>query len=156
MGRLGGRWCKKTEKAEWQVTAWPTWAWATLETQNGKDKAYVYYFDHRVPGIPGGANHASEIPYVFGNLTSPGPMGSRPVTEEDRALSKMISSYWINFARTGDPNGEGLPEWPAFDAKENQVMYFDSETGARKHPDLDKIMAFDAYFAKVRAEMQKK
>ena len=136
--------------------AWPTWAWATLETRNGKDKAYVYYFDHRVPGVPGGANHASEIPYVFGNLTSPGPMGNRPVTEEDKALNKLISSYWINFARTGDPNGEGLPKWPAFNDKENQVMYFDSETGSRKHPDLDKIMAFDSYFAKVRAEMNKK
>ena len=83
-------------------------------------------------------------------------MGNRPVTEEDKALNKLISSYWINFARTGDPNGEGLPEWPAFNDKENLVMYFDSETGARKHPDLDKIMAFDSYFDKVRAEMNKK
>lgn len=46
----------------------------------------------------------------------------------------------------------GLPEWPAFDEKEQQVLYIDAETGARKHPDLDKIMAFDAYFAQVREE----
>ena len=130
--------------------AWPTWAWATLHTRSSKNKAYVYYFDHRAPGMPGGANHADEIPYVFGNLSSPGPMNSRPIKDEDKALHKLISSYRINFAKTGDPNGEGLPEWPAFDEKENLVMYIDGETGARIHPDLDKIMAFDAYFAKIR------
>ena len=132
--------------------AWPTWAWAVMHTRNSSNRAYVYYFDHRVPGIPGGANHASEIPYVFGNLGGPGPMNSRPATEEDRALNALVSSYWINFAKTGDPNGEGLPQWPAFDEKENRVMYIDGNTGAKTHPDLDKIMAFDAYFAKLRGD----
>jgi para-nitrobenzyl esterase len=138
------------------VFAWPTWAWATFHSRNSKNRAYVYYFDHRAPGVQGGANHADEIPYVFGNLNSPGPMGNRPVTEEDKALNALVSSYWINFAKTGDPNGEGLPNWPAFDEKENQVMYIDGDTGARKHPDLDKIMAFDAYYAKVREGMKNK
>ena len=59
---------------------------------------------------------------------------------------------WINFATSGDPNGEGLPEWPAFEEKEQLVLYIDGETGARKHPNLDKIMAFDAYYAKLREE----
>ena len=136
--------------------AWPTWAWAVMHTRNSINKVYVYYFDHRVPEIPGGANHADEIPYVFGNLNSPGPMGDRPVTEEDKKLNKLISSYWINFARTGDPNGEGLPEWPAFDEKENKVMYIDSDTGARTHPDIDKIMVFDEYYAKLREGTDKK
>ena len=48
--------------------AWPTWAWAKLQSRNGKKKAFVYYFDHRTPASPEGANHASEITYVFGNL----------------------------------------------------------------------------------------
>ncbi len=135
--------------------AWPTWAWAVMHTRNSANKAYVYYFDHRAPGVPGGANHADEIPYVFGNLDSPGPMGNRPVTEEDRVLNGLVSSYWINFAKTGDPNGEGLPLWPVFNEKENQVMYIDGDTGARIHPDLDKIMAFDAYFAKIRESREK-
>ncbi|MBN2420489.1 MAG: carboxylesterase family protein [Deltaproteobacteria bacterium] len=135
--------------------AWPTWAWATLQSRNGRNKAYVYYFDHRVEGVPGGANHAAEIPYVFGNLGGPGPMNSRPATDEDRALGELISAYWINFAKTGDPNGDGLPEWPAFNEKENKVMYIDGDTGAKIHPDLDKIMAFDAYFKKVREDLKK-
>ena len=62
----------------------------------------------------------------------------------------MINSYWINFARNGDPNGEGLPEWPFFDEKEEQVMYFGRESRAMKYPDLDRLKAFDAYYAKLR------
>lgn len=83
-------------------------------------------------------------------------MGDRPVTEEDKTLNKLVSSYWINFAKNGDPNGEGLPQWPAFNEKENQVMYIDGDTGAKTHPDLDKIMAFDKYYAKLREAMDKK
>jgi para-nitrobenzyl esterase len=132
------------------IFAWPTWAWATLQSRNGKNKAFVYYYDHRAPGSPDGANHAAEISYVFGNLGTMGPMGAKSDSPEDKALSELIRSYWINFARTGDPNGEGLPEWPALDDKEQMVMCFDGESGAIKHPNLDKIMAFDAYFAKVR------
>jgi para-nitrobenzyl esterase len=135
------------------IFAWPTWAWATLQSRKGKNKAFVYQFDHRIPGVPGGANHAAEIPYVFGNFGPKGPMNGRAAGPEDKALHDLISSYWINFARSGDPNGEGLPEWPGFYEKEQQVMYFDGESGARKHPNLDKIMAFDAYFAKVRQGM---
>jgi len=130
--------------------AWPTWAWARLHSLKSGNRAYVYYFDHRIEGIPGGANHAAEIPYVFNNLGGPGPMNSRPATQTDIALSELMGAYWINFARTGDPNGEGLPDWPAFIENENMVMYIDGETGPKKHPDLDKIMAFDAYFSKLR------
>jgi para-nitrobenzyl esterase len=136
------------------IFAWPTWAWASLQSRNGKNKAFVYYFDHRTPNSPEGANHAAEIPYVFGNLGTMGPTGAGSVGSEDKALNDLISSYWINFARNGDPNGEGLPEWPAFGEIEQQVMYIDGEPGARKHPNLDKIMVFDAYFAKVREGMK--
>ena len=132
------------------IFGWSTWAWAGLQARNGKNNAYVYYFDHRIAGIPGGANHAAEIPYVFGNLESKGPMGGRPVTPEDRELHELVSAYWINFAKNGDPNGEGLPEWPAFNEKGNMVMYIDGDIGAKVHPDLEKIMAFDSYFAKIR------
>jgi para-nitrobenzyl esterase len=141
--------------------AWPTRAWASLETRNGKNKAYVYYFDHRVSGTPGGATHLAELPYVFGNLDAPIPTpitmkSDRPTGPEDTKLSEVMSSYWVNFAKTGNPNGEGLPKWPAFDEKQNQVMYFDSDIGARRHPDLDKIMVIDAYTAKLRDGMKMK
>ncbi len=132
--------------------AWPTWAWASLHSTNSNYKAFVYYFDHRTQFSLNGANHAAEISYVFGNPGSMGPMGGD--SDEDKALSELISSYWINFAEKGDPNGSGLPHWPAFD-KEQKVMYIDGKTGPIEHPDMDKIMAFDVYFEALRKENDK-
>ena len=71
-------------------------------------------------------------------------------------MSELISSYWVNFAKKGDPNGPGLPVWPAFDEKEQKTMFFDKTPGARPHPNIDKIKAFDAYFAKLREEAKAK
>ncbi len=123
--------------------AWPTWAWARMQSRMGKGKAFVYYFDHRTPSSPDGANHGDEIAYVFQNFQGP---GGAP-RAEDLALSELIRSYWINFARTGDPNGPGLPEWPAFTEKDQRVMFFNKESGARPIPNLEKLKAFDAYYA---------
>jgi len=128
--------------------AWSTWAWARMQSRKGKDKAFVYYFDHRTPASPDGANHAAEISYVFANLGGMGG-GNGP---EDKALSELISSYWVNFAKNGDPNGPGLPVWPAFDEKKQETMIFDKTPGARPHPNLEEIEAFDAYFARLREE----
>ncbi len=132
------------------IFAWPTWAWAKLQTRNGKNKAFVYYYDHRTATSPDGADHAAEVSYVFGNLGgfggSDGP--------EDRVLSDLIISYWVNFATNGDPNGPGLPEWPAFDEQMQKTMVFDKTPGARPHPDRDKLEALDAYYARVRAKTE--
>ena len=85
---------------------------------------------------PNGANHAAEIPYVFRNLNKKEVMGASD-RAEDKALSEQMSSYWVNFAANGDPNGEGLPEWPAFEEKEQLVIYFNGEATPQKHPNLD-------------------
>ncbi len=130
------------------IFAWPTWAWAKLQSRNGKNKVFVYYYDHRTPASPDGSDHAAEISYVFGNLGGFGG-SSGP---EDKALSELMGSYWVNFAKNGDPNGPGLPVWPAFDEKEQKTMFFDKTSGARPHPNLDQLKAFDAYYAKLREE----
>jgi para-nitrobenzyl esterase len=127
--------------------AWPTWAWARLQSSRGKHKAFVYYFDHRTPQSPNGANHAAEIGYVFRTLDLRGP-APRP---EDTAMSELMSRYWTNFAKTGDPNGPGLPAWPAFSETGQQVMVFDAKPGARPVPNLKMLEAMDAYFAWRRA-----
>jgi para-nitrobenzyl esterase len=135
--------------------AWPTWAWAMLQTQKGAGKAFVYYFDHRTPQSPNGANHAAEIPYVFNNLGAPGadPLGLQgPPRPEDMAMSELLSSYWVNFAKTGDPNGEGLPAWPAFSVAAQNAMHFDTKSSARPVPNMTQIKALDAYFAWRREE----
>ena len=128
---------------------WPTWAWALLQSKHGSGKAYVYYFDHRTPISRNGAGHAAEIPYVFGTLgTFSGPSGLIGAPQpEDRAMSDLMSSYFVNFAKTGDPNGPGLPKWPAFTESAQMVMHLDAKSSARPVPNIEQIKAMDAYFA---------
>jgi para-nitrobenzyl esterase len=135
--------------------AWSTWNWARLQSKNGKYKAYVYYYDHRTPASPNGSSHAAELAYVFGNLGNSGQFGGSNGAE-DKALSELLTSYWINFAKKGDPNGPGLPIWPAFDEKGQKTMFFDKTPSARPHPNLDKIKAFDVHFAKLRENARAK
>jgi para-nitrobenzyl esterase len=127
--------------------AWPTWSWAGLQASKGKGKVYVYHFENRGPSQPDGATHADEIPYVFGNLDIP-LLGPPPVrTGADRTLSEQFMGYWTNFARTGDPNGPGLPVWPAFTAAKPQVMNLAPTKAIDMHPNLRQIKALDDYFA---------
>lgn len=123
--------------------AWPTWAWARMQSRMGDGKAFVYYYDHRTPASPDGANHAAEVSYVFGNFGGPGGE-PRP---EDLALSELIQAYWINFAARGDPNGPGLPNWPNFSEQDQQVLYFDNSASAKPIPNLEKLKAFDSYYS---------
>jgi len=137
--------------------AWHTWAWALLQSKQNKSKAYVYYFDHRTPLSPNGAGHAAEIPYVFrtlGKFTGPAALVGSP-RPEDRAMSDLMSSYWVNFAKTGDPNGPGLPPWPAFTESAQATMYFDAKPSARPAPNMTQIKALDEYFAWRRQEAKK-
>jgi para-nitrobenzyl esterase len=105
---------------------WVMHNWASLQTKTGKSKAYLYYFTHEPPaaqaasprgGFASGATHGAEAAYVFQNL-----LGNRPWTDLDRQLSDTISSYWVNFAANGDPNGKGLPAWPVFNEKKNNRL----------------------------------
>jgi para-nitrobenzyl esterase len=65
-------------------------------------------------------------------------------------MSEIVSRYWVNFGKTGDPNGPGLPAWPAFSETDQRVMVFDTATGARPVPNLKMLQAMDGYFAWLR------
>ena len=133
---------------------WPAWAWAMLQSRHGSSKAFVYYFDHRTPLSRNGAGHAAEIPYVFrtlGMFSGPAGLVGKP-QPDDYAMSELMSSYFVNFARTGDPNGPGLPKWPAFTESSQTVMHFDAKSSARPVPNMAQIKAMDAYFAWRREE----
>jgi len=111
-----------------QTFGWEMRTWARLQTKTGKAPVFLYYFSH-VPPLPNsewlGAQHGSEIPYAF-NWPN-GRYGSEVAwTDGDRKLADRISSYWVNFATTGDPNGRGLPTWRAFDRMREQAFGIDS------------------------------
>jgi len=127
---------------------WPTWAWARLQTQYGKGKAFVYYFDHRTPQSPNGATHAAELSYVFGNFG--GPQGGAP-RPEDTKMSDLMMDYWTNFAKSGDPNGAGLPSWPAFAKSSQTALFLDASPSSRPIPNMAQLEAFEDYFAWRRA-----
>jgi para-nitrobenzyl esterase len=80
-----------------------------------------------------GAPHASEIPYVFGTLTA---REGSTLTPEDQAVARMAHSYWVNFAKTGDPNGAGLPTWPRYAASRDLIFHFRPDGSAGAGPDL--------------------
>ena len=126
---------------------WNSLAWSRLQTGNGKNKAYQYYFDYHPNSPDGGSGHGSDVPYAFQTLGG-GPAGKPD--EEDLKLSDMISSYWINFAKTGDPNGQDLQDWPVFSEDDLKVMIFDVNPSARPLPIIDRLKAFDAYFSGLR------
>ena len=99
---------------------------AHARDQSAVAPVWMYHFI-RVPPTPWGealgAHHAAELVYVFGTLTTADEPGERPLglsplgdfTEVDAGLSETMRAYWIRFAATGDPNGPGLPAWPAFE-----------------------------------------
>ncbi|MDR2809936.1 MAG: carboxylesterase family protein [Tannerellaceae bacterium] len=110
---------------------WNNYRWAALQSQKGKHPAYLYYFKRVPPGEPNyGAFHSAEFAYALHTLGK----WNRPFTQADYALEDIMSQYWINFARTGNPNGEGLPQWKAFDAASPEIIEFDSETKAAPLP----------------------
>jgi len=107
----------------------PMRAWARAMATVPSD-AYLYWFTWAPPIEESeryGAFHAAEIGYVFGNLE----LFDATPTDADRALSERMATIWTQFARTGNPNSEGLPEWPAYSRENEAYMEFGETVGAK-------------------------
>ena len=68
------------------------------------------------------------------------------ISKSDLEISEAMSTYWINFARYGDPNGEGVPEWPAFSEDDPEVMYFGPTLHIGPVPGAESLEVLDDYF----------
>lgn len=121
-----------------QVWAEPARFTARAFTAKGAP-AYLYLFSYVSPSMKErmrfGAGHASEIPYVFDNLRG---WNGASVPPEDQKVAKLMNTYWANFAKTGNPNGKGLPEWPVFSLQKNEIFEFRPDGSAVAAPDSRK------------------
>ncbi len=123
--------------------------WVAAQAATGQP-SYLYYFSYvaaaRRATLPG-ANHGSEIPYVFRTWQNT-PVLARAMTEQDKAMSNTMSACWVAFAKTGKPSCAPAPAWPAYDPKTDQQMHFGVETNVEKPP---RAAAFDIITAQALA-----
>jgi para-nitrobenzyl esterase len=134
---------------------WQNWTWARMHAQTGHSKVFYYRFV-RVPPLPPdsdffenaagklGAFHGGEIPYVFRNLHT----RNWPWRDIDRQLSSSMSSYWLNFAAAGDPNGEHDPAWPPFSLRAPRAMIFGDGVSMGSVPEKERLEFWDAFYSR--------
>lgn len=84
--------------------------WCENQLKLGRTPAYFYFFDRKLPGDDAGSFHSSELWYVFETY----PRCWRPWEEHDKELSEIMSTYWANFVKMGNPNGPSVPRWESY------------------------------------------
>jgi len=136
--------------SSWDSERASMYLWAVNRGKTAKTKAYTYFWDHTMPGPDAdqyGAFHTSEVPYVMNTLY----MSNRPFAEADHKIADMMSNYWVNFIRSGDPNGKGLAHWPAVSEQPGTTM----EVGDKTAPipvagSPAKLAFFEKFFGRPR------
>jgi para-nitrobenzyl esterase len=145
--------------------AWQSWAWAKAQSRTGRSPVYMYFFS-RTPAFPPGkrfrkldlaskegtylepatrygAYHGAECVYVFNNLDTM----DWPWTDADRTIADAMATYWVTFARTGNPNSGILPEWPAFDERDTRVLQFAETIGPAALVNREELAFFEEAYA---------
>jgi len=122
---------------------WCTWAWANLQSRNGKGRVYMYYFDqlseNSILGLrTKGATHVAEMPFIY---AWPGKM-----TETDKHMAQIMPQYWINFVKNGDPNADGLPYWTTYKQGETTVMHMRNGFQLIPAPNATQMNFWEEYF----------
>lgn len=134
---------------------WDMWTWARLASRKTHN-VFAYEFSRAPPpGSPHaalGAMHGAEMPYVFDHLD----LQALSWPDADRRLASVMATYWTNFAKTGDPNGAGLPAWPAFTESSPQGLLFGEDVRVGKPFDEQALARIDAAYATLRASVSRK
>ena len=157
-----------TDLASARFIALGTWKWTELQMKTGGKPVYRYLYTRIRPkylGMPGqpppaapdaaagatppkprGAAHSAEIQYAMGNLELDDRYAWEP---DDRKVSGTMQGYFVNFIKTGDPNGPGLPKWPTYDAKTGYLrMRLDVVSAAEPETDRARYEALEAVAAR--------
>lgn len=119
--------------------------WAKIQSELAPGSSYLYYFTRVPPGDPNyGAFHSAEFSYAFHTLK----YWDRPFESEDYRLENIMSEYWVNFVKTGNPNGGDLPEWPVYSNRNPQAMELGVNVGLISMPHLDQIRFMQSIYLK--------
>ncbi len=133
---------------------WDMWAWARLQAATGREHVYYYLFTQQPPFPVGsvyqgwGASHFAELWYVFDHLDQ----APWSWTRVDRQMAAVMSRYWVNFARSGNPNGPGLPSWPPYSNTANKVQYLGDPITTGGVPNIDRLEILDSVYTAVRGK----
>jgi para-nitrobenzyl esterase len=121
-----------------QIFGAQNYVWANMQSETGS-KVYVYRFTHKPPAtgeyVKYGAFHTAEVPYAYNNLK----FVDRPWQPFDFKLAGILSSYWANFAKSGEPNGPGLPQWDAYNTADKKIMVLSEDPQTKSLPDKDAL-----------------
>jgi para-nitrobenzyl esterase len=140
---------------------WHMRLFADNQKKLGK-QAWLFYFAQNPPGPAGQpafpAAHAGELPYVFNNLgkaplfPDPSDPALAAASAPDRKVADQMSSYWVNFARSGNPNGSGLPTWQEHRVGESdRAMILDADPSTERLPAKARLELYDKLYAQMRA-----
>ncbi|MEP6730866.1 MAG: carboxylesterase family protein [bacterium] len=123
----------------------------TARAASNVTDVYMYRFSRVSPlnqTTFGGAAHGTEIPYVFGHIAA----DESQYEAIDRTLSSAMAGAWVQFAKTGNPNGISLPQWPAFRAPEFRLLEYGNEITIRSNVDSSNIDFFQHIFEVMRGK----
>ncbi len=158
-----------TELASDRFIGYSTWRWSDMQSKTGNKPVYRYLYARPRPGmrpemgnatanlaggvskdttnkvpkppLPKGAVHSAEIEYAMGNLSTNRTYDWQP---EDYKVSEIMEAYFANFIKTGNPNGLGVPEWPAVENNNVQVMHIDVDTKAMAEKNRERYLFLEA------------
>ena len=137
-----------TALASDRFIAYATWKWIDLHAKTDGKPVYRYLYAHKLPAADGaspamGAPHSAEIPYALGNLPL---IRTYHWTEADQKVSMIMQGYFVRFIKTGDPNGQGLANWPVWQSSIPKVMVIDTTAAAVSEAHKDRYLLLDSLF----------